>query len=69
MTVWLEALAEACVTQSEDLGSRMSPGGPGADFESRSYRRLCGTGKQWPTMFVQWQRERFFHLKNLYGLI
>lgn len=44
------------------------PGGPGADLELRSYRRLCGVGEQLPIMPVK-QRGRFFRCKNLYGMM
>ena len=42
---------------------------PGALVLTLSRDLTCGTGKQLPVMLVQQQRERFFHSKNLYGLI
>ena len=41
---------------------------PGALVLTLSRDLTRGTGKQLPVMQQQ-QRERFFHLKNLYGLI
>lgn len=49
------------------LGKQNFPWGPGADLELRSYRRLCGVGKQLSTMLVQ-QHERSFCLKTLHGV-